>query len=108
MTGEAFKTYIETQLALTLKPGDIVIADNFSSHKVKGIKELIEARSARILYLPPYSPDLNPIEQVFAKLKAFLRKTMARSFDALWKTIGSILPLFSAYECRNYSKAQIN
>ncbi|SDY82206.1 transposase [Nitrosomonas sp. Nm33] len=92
MTGEAFKTYIETQLAPTLKSGDIVIADNFSSHKVKGVKELIEARGARILYLPPYSPDLNPIEQVFAKLKAILRKAMARSFDALWKTIGSILP----------------
>ena len=102
MTGEAFKTYIETQLASTLKPGDIVIADNFSSHKVKGVKEFIEARGARILYLPPYSPDLNPIEQVFEKLKALLRKAMARSFDALWKTIGSILPLFSAYECRNY------
>ena len=79
MTGAAFLTYIETQLCPTLKPGDIVIADNLSSHKVAGIRELVEAKGARILYLPPYSPDLNPIEQVFAKLKTLLRKAMARS-----------------------------
>ncbi|QOJ08018.1 MAG: transposase, partial [Nitrosomonas sp. H1_AOB3] len=71
-------------------------------HKVKGVKELIEVRSAHILYLLPYSPDLNSIEQIFAKFKALLREAMARSFDALWKTIGSILPLFAVYECRNY------
>lgn len=69
MTGDAFKTYLETQLAPTLKPGDIVIADNLSSHKVAGVRQIIEACGARMLYLPPYSPDLNPIEQVFAKLK---------------------------------------
>ena len=102
MTGAAFLTYIETQLCPTLKPGDIVIADNLSSHKVAGIRELVEAKGARILYLPPYSPDLNPIEQVFAKLKTLLRKAMARSFDTLWKTIGRLLPLFSKQECRNY------
>lgn len=102
MTGAAFLTYIETQLCPTLKQGDIVIADNLSSHKVAGIRELVEAKGARILYLPPYSPDLNPIEQVFAKLKTLLRKAMARSFDTLWKTIGRLLPLFSKQECRNY------
>lgn len=101
MTGEAFKIYIETQLAPTLKPGDIVIADNLSSHKVKGIREFIEARGARILYLPPYSPDLNPIEQIFAKLKALLRKAMARSFHALWQAIGKIIGLFTKQECLN-------
>jgi transposase len=102
MTGAAFLTYIETRLCPTLKPGDIVIADNLSSHKVAGIRELVEAKGARILYLPPYSPDFNPIGQVFAKLKVFPRKAMTRSCDTLWKTIGSILPLFSQQECRNY------
>ena len=102
MTGAAFLTYIETQLCPTLKPGDIVIADNLSSHKVAGIRELVEAKGARILYLPPYSSNLNPIEQVFAKLKTLLRKAMARSCDTLWKTIGRLLPLFSKQECRNY------
>ena len=79
MTGAAFVTYIETQLCPTLKPGDIVIADNLSSHEVASIRELVEVKGARILYLPPYSPDLNPIEQVFAKLKTLLRKAIARS-----------------------------
>jgi transposase len=89
-------------LAPALKPGDIVICANLAAHKVAGIKEAVEACGARILYLPPYSPDLNPIEQVFAKLKALLRKAMARSYDALWKTIGSLLALFSKQECKNY------
>lgn len=102
MTGEAFKTYLKTQLVPTLKVGDIVIADNLSSHKVAGVKEIIEAAGAKILYLPPYSPDLNPIEQVFAKLKALLRKAMARSYETLWKTIGKLLALFSKQECQNY------
>jgi transposase len=102
MNGKAFLTYVETQLCPTLKPGDIVVADNLSSHKVAGVRERIEAVGAKILYLPPYSPDLNPIEQAFAKLKALLRKAMARSFDALWKTIGKLLDLFSKHECRNF------
>lgn len=102
MSGSAFLTYVETQLCPTLKPGDIVIADNLSSHKVAGVRELIEATGARICYLPPYSPDLNPIEQVFSKLKALLRKAMARSFDALWQTIGQLINRFSKKECLNY------
>lgn len=95
MTGKAFKTYLKTQLIPTLSPGDIVITDNLSSHKVAGVREIIEARGANILYLPPYSPDLNPIEQVFSKLKTLLRKAMARSYETLWKTIGKLLDLFS-------------
>lgn len=102
MNGEAFLIYVETQLGPTLQSGAIVIADNLSSHKVAGVRERIEAKGARLLYLPPYSPDLNPIEQAFAKLKALLRKAMARSFDTLWQAIGSALPLFSKQECQNY------
>ena len=98
MTGAAFKTYLETQLAPTLKPGDVVIVDNLSSHKVKGVKEIIEARGAKIFYLPPYSPDLNPIEQAFAKLKALLRKAAERSYECLWRTIGKLLSRFSKQE----------
>lgn len=104
MNGDAFKTYLETQLAPTLKPGDIVIADNLSSHKVAGVRQIIEARGAHMLYLPPYYTDLKPIEQVFAKLKALLRKAMARSWETLWKTIGRLLPLFEKQECKNYFK----
>jgi len=102
MNGEVFKTYLKTQLAPTLKPGDIVICDNLAAHKVAGTKEIVEAAGAKIIYLPPYSPDLNPIEQAFAKLKTLLRKAMARSFDALWKTIGKLLNLFKPHECKNY------
>ena len=102
MNGDAFLVYVKTQLCPTLKPDDIVIADNLSSHKVAGVQAWIEATGARLVYLPPYSPDLNPIEQAFSKLKALLRKAMARSFDALWQSIGNILPLFSKQECRNY------
>lgn len=102
MNGEAFKTWLQTQLVPTLKPGDIVICDNLASHKVAGVKEIIESAGATVLYLPPYSPDLNPIEQAFAKLKALLRKAMARSFDELWKTIGALLRLFKPQECQNY------
>jgi transposase len=104
MDGETFKTYLETQLAPTLKPGDIVIADNLSAHKIAGVKEIVEAPGASIQYLPAYSPDLNPIEQVFAKLKILLRKAMARSYETLWRTIGKLLERFSKQECRNYFK----
>jgi transposase len=102
MDGETFKTYLETQLVATLRKGDIVIADNLPAHKVAGVSEIVEQAGATIAYLPPYSPDLNPIEQVFAKLKKLLRKAMARSYEALWKTIGRLLPLFSKQECKNY------
>lgn len=104
MTGEAFKIYLKTQLVPTLKPGDIVICDNLSAHKVAGVKEIIEAAGAKIMYLPPYSPDLNPIEQVFAKLKALLRKAAERSVEKLWQTIGKLIDLFKPQECKNYLK----
>jgi transposase len=102
MNGDAFRAYVEQILAPTLAPGDIVIMDNLGSHKVAGVREAIEARGARLLYLPPYSPDLNPIEQSFAKLKALIRKAAARSRDALWNAIGQFLGRFVPQECANY------
>ena len=102
MNGDAFRAYTEQILAPTLAPGDIVIMDNLGSHKVAGVREAIEARGARLLYLPPYSPDLNPIEQSFAKLKALIRKAAARSRDALWNAIGQFLGRFAPQECANY------
>jgi len=102
MNGELFLAYVEQFLAPTLSPGDIVVMDNLPAHKVKGVAEAIAARGAELRYLPPYSPDLNPIEQMFAKLKALLRKTAARSVDKLWDTIGLLLDAFSATECANY------
>jgi transposase len=102
INGEAFRAYVEQFLAPTLAPGDIVIMDNLASHKVAGVREAIEARGASLLYLPPYSPDLNPIEQSFAKFKALLRKTAARSREALWNAIAQILDRFAQQECANY------
>ena len=102
MNGDAFRAYVEQILAPTLAPGDIVIMDNLGSHKVAGVREAIQARGARLLYLPPYSPDLNPIEQSFAKLKALIRKAAARSRDALWNAIGQFLGRFLPQECANY------
>lgn len=102
MTGALFLAYIQDFLCPTLKPGDIVIADNLSSHKVAGIKEAIESTGATLRYLPPYSPDLNPIEKMFSKLKSLLRKAAARTVDALWSDIGKLLDAFSADECKNY------
>lgn len=102
MTGELFRAYVEQFLAPTLAPGDIVVMDNLPAHKVGGVAGLIAARGAELRYLPPYSPDLNPIEQMFAKLKALLRKASARSVDALWNTIGLLLDTFPAAECTNY------
>ena len=102
MNAAIFRTYIERCLAPTLRPGDIVIMDNLSSHKVEGIAQAIEARGAKLCYLPPYSPDLNPIEQAFAKLKALLRKAAALSIEALWQTIGRLLDQFTPEECKNY------
>ncbi len=101
MTGAIFLAYVQQLLAPALKPGDIVVMDNLSSHKVAGILEAIEAKGARLIYLPPYSPDLNPIEQAFAKLKSFLRKIGARTKEALWKAIGYAIELFRYSECRN-------
>ena len=102
MNGAAFKAYVEQMLAPTLKPGDIVIMDNLPSHRVSGVREAIEAAGATRLFLPPYSPDFNPIEQLFAKLKAWLRKVAARSKDALWQAISEALDIFTPDECTNY------
>jgi len=102
MNGETFRAYVEQFLAPTLAHGDIVIMDNLSSHKVAGVREAIEARGASLIYLPPYSPDLNPIEQAFAKLKALLRKAAPRTVEALWAVIGEALSAFSPSECANY------
>lgn len=102
INGGAFLAYVEQFLAPTLRPGDIVVADNLGSHKVAGVQAAIEACGATLLYLPPYSPDLNPIEQVFAKLKRLLRSAQARTMDALWATIGSLLDRFSPDECMRY------
>lgn len=102
MTGALFLKYVQHFLCPTLHPGDIVIADNLRSHKVAGVKEAIEAVGARIRYLPPYSPDLNPIEKLFAKLKALLRKAAPRTVDALWADLGLLLDRFTPAECTRY------
>jgi len=102
MNGEAFLAYVEQILAPTLAPGDIVIADNLSSHKVAGVREAIERCGATLVYLPPYSPDLNPIEKAFAKLKALLRKLAARTVGSLWDALGDLLQRFTPQECANY------
>ena len=105
MNRRAFDTYIETQLAATLNPGDIVILDNLSSHKSEKAAQVLKQRGAWFLFLPPYSPDLNPIEMAFSKLKAHLRAIKARTFDDLWRSIGDICGLYSQTECWNYLKA---
>lgn len=102
MTGEAFRAYAKQFLAPALSPGDVVVMDNLAAHKVAGVAEAVAAAGASILYLPPYSPDLNPIEQMFAKLKALLRKAAARTREALWTTIGYLLDAFTPVECCNY------
>ncbi len=102
MTGEVFRAYVEQMLAPSLAPGDVVVMDNLPAHKVAGIKEAIRAVGASILYLPAYSPDLNPIEQLFAKLKALLRKAAAQTQAALWERIGVLLDAFTPAECQNY------
>jgi transposase len=105
MNRAIFDTYVETQLAPTLQPGDVVILDNLSSHKSEKAHAILKARGAWFLFLPPYSPDLNPIEMAFAKLKAHLRRVSARTIDDLWRAIGSICDLYSPDECWNYLKA---
>ena len=102
MNSLIFRTYLERCLVPTLNPGDIVVMDNLSSHKSEEVREIVEAAGASLLYLPPYSPDFNPIEQAFAKVKAHLRKAAERSIPALWDRIGAILDTFSAAECRNF------
>lgn len=100
-----FNLYVETQLAPTLQPGDVVILDNLSVHKSATAEAAIQARGAWMLFLPQYSPDLNPIEMAFSKLKAHLRKAAARTFDTLFNALQDICRLFSPDECRNYFKA---
>ena len=100
-----FEAYVETQLAPALRPGDVVILDNLSSHKSERAEKIIRAHGAWLLFLPPYSPDLNPIEMAFAKLKARLRAAAARTIDDLWKAIGSICSFFTPEECSNYFQA---
>ena len=102
MTGEAFRAYVEHVLAPELEPGDAVVMDNLSVHKVAGVREAIRAAGASVLHLPSYSPDFNPIEQLFAKFKALLRKAAARTQSALWETIGIMLDDFTPGECQNY------
>ena len=102
MTGAAFLAYVEQMVAPTLKPGDIVIMDNLPAHKAGGVRAAIEAIGATLLYLPPYSPDFNPIEMAFAKLKALLRGVAARTIPALWQTIAAALNRFTPHECQNY------
>jgi transposase len=102
MNGAIFKAWVEQMLAPALEPGDIVVMDNLPAHKVAGVREAIEARGAELRYLPPYSPDLNPIEQAFAKLKALPRHAAERTLDGLWTAIGRLLDLFSPTECANY------
>ncbi len=102
MTGEVFRAYVEQMLAPTLAPGDVVVMDNLAAHKVAGVREAIRAVGASLLYLPPYSPDLNPIELAFSKLKRLLRSASARTADALCEAIATALGSFTSAECTNY------
>lgn len=102
INGASFAEWVEQFLVPTLAPGDIVIMDNLSSHKRPAIRKAIRAAKAKLLYLPPYSPDLNPIEQMFSKLKHLLRKAAERTAENTWRRIGSLLDAFSPQECANY------
>ena len=102
MNGEMFRAYVEQMLAPALRPGDVVVLDNLPAHKVAGVEAAIRAAGASLMPLPPYSPDLNPIEQLFAKLKSLLRKAATRTRDTLWSTIGRLLDEFTPDECRRY------
>lgn len=102
INGQSFTAWVEQCLVPTLNPGDVVIMDNLGSHKGQAVRQAIRSAGARLLFLPPYSPDLNPIEQVFAKLKLLLRKAAERSVEATWHRIGSLLDAFPPHECANY------
>ena len=102
INGLCFLAYVEQVLVPVLKPGDIVIMDNLGSHKGRAVRAAIRAAGARLFFLPPYSPDLNPIEQVFAKLKTLLRKADARTIDTTWQTVGTLIDRFTPNECANY------
>jgi transposase len=105
INAQAFETYVEKVLVPELRPGDIVIMDNLSSHKGPKVELMITAAGASLRYLPPYSPDFNPIENAFAKLKQLLRKAAERTIDGLWTAIGCMLGLFTPAECTNYFTA---
>lgn len=102
INGESFTAYVTQFLVPTLSPGDVVIMDNLGSHKGAAVRKAIRAAGARLIFLPPYSPDLNPIEQMFAKLKLLLRKAAERTVDATWQRIGELLDTFPPHECANY------
>ena len=102
ITGDRFQAYVEHALLPTLRPGDVVIADNLASHKRRSVRDLLRQAGAKLLFLPQYSPDLNPIEQVFAKLKHLLRKAAARSRDTVSDEIGQLLNSYTSEECANY------
>lgn len=102
INGAVFLAYVEQQLVPTLSPGEIVILDNLNSHKVQGVRAAIEACGATMIYLPPYSPDFNPIELVFSKFKWLLRSQAARTVESLWQLCGTLLDRFSPSECSNY------
>jgi len=104
INGELFLEYVRQQLVPTLRKEDIVVMDNLSSHKVAGVKEAIESVGAKVIYLPPYSPDLNPIENVFSKLKTLVRKAKLRNVEELWSKLGKLCDVFSPDECKNYFK----
>jgi transposase len=105
INGQWFQAYVDQVLVPTLSPGDIVVMDNLGSHKGAGVRKAIEAAGATLLYLPPYSPDFNPIEKAFSKLKALLRKAAERTVDALWNRIGALLKEFAPAECANFFAA---
>jgi len=102
INGQMFLAYVERVLVPDLEPGDIVVMDNLGSHKGKAVRQALKAAGAKLFFLPPYSPDLNPIEQVFAKLKHLLRRAAERTVDDTWRRIGTLLDHFSPDECRNY------
>ena len=105
INGQWFRAYVEEILAPTLAPGEIVFMDNMGSHKSPQVRAIIEAKGARLIYLPPYSPDLNPIEMAFSKLKALLRKAAPRSTEDLWNEIALAIRKYTPQECQNYFKA---
>ena len=102
INGAIFRAYVEQVLVPSLKPGDVVVMDNLGIHKGQGVRKAIRAAGAKLFFLPPYSPDLNPIEQAFAKMKTLLRKADARTIDDTWRQIGALLDLFTPAECANY------
>ena len=102
INGEVFLAYVQQELVPTLREGDIVVMDNLSSHKVSGVKEAIESVGAKVVYFPPYSPDFNPIENVFSKLKTLVRKAKMRTVETLWRKLGELCDVFTKQECKKY------